>query len=1247
MEEKLINISQLEHVKNESVTMWAGSHQLGINSAYVHNVEKNSFEIQQVQYAASWLKIFDEAIVNAMDHWHRYPKQVTLIDITFNKNTGEIYIKNNGPSVGIKKTKTREGIDIWLPEMAFSVFYSSSNYNTEKRYVGGINGLGTKILGALSTMFEIETVDIKQKKKYVQCFEDRLEKINKPIITDIKNEKEDYTAIRFLPAYSVMGYTNGYKKEYGNDLFKLIETRAYHAKVYTGIIVKLNDKEIIFSKGDSFAEFARMHLKEHLETETDTDEPNNATEYEPNLLSTKLIHSDGEPSLDICIGISDGKFQQISIINGVNVYDGGNLVTYVQNQIVENLKSNVEKILKSTKIKFNKNVIVNSIFLFIKGKLANPNFDSQIKNKIMNPLEYFSKYQFKQSEWKKIWELVRPKIEEMFLNKTQSKEKKRVVRGEVNVPKCCDAQLAGSVKYSKDCILWITEGDSASGTVKSGIVHKCSQLNFKFCGTFNSGGVIMNCRTKCVEKSIKGNTYIVKNSQFENNERLVSLRKVLNLDYAKKYNAETAEGCLEIASLRYGCVIVAVDQDVDGHGIYGLILNFFEYFWPNLVKQGFVKKFNTPIIRAFSIKSGKLNLKEVLEFYSMPQFKEWVNKEFDGNESRASTRYEINYYKGLGSHENTDIPRMFEDYEKQLLTASLDDKAHSNLDIFYGKDTNVRKEILKTPPDELDFKINPVPVSYILNTVVKEYHRDKIFRSLPHAIDGLTQSRRKVLWTARAKFGTTDASNKKMKVALLASETTKFTAYMHGENCISDTIVLMAQMFPGSNHLPMLTPRGYFGGRSKGGKDSASPRYIYTQLNQELCYAMFPAEDDFILDFVFDEGQRCEPKCLVPILPMAILENLSGNIGVGWSSQIWARDIQSVIKNVRAMLNGTQETCYPMKTWLKDNKGKITFYNGKEYSIGKYTYDEKNETIHVSELPLGMYPNSYLEWDSPRPSKTDDKEKKKKMPLWAHEYFSQKPLCETDKDINITFYLKNSSMEEIKKKYGSEFLDPIENFLGLKNSLNTNLNAINWNDTVIEFKKYEEIVNNWFSIRKQLYKKRIDREIIILKLTIRYLENIIRFMDNESKYKFTSKTELDEMKKKLESEKYDKINETVLKSPKYCPVSSLEEIILNNSASTHTYLLSLSNIDKSASNSQKRKDQLQAKKIKLNELEKLYANDQFPGSSLWAAELDHLEKILKNGFDTNWNSMEWEDDGLKKNLTKEKKNIKPRTSKKK
>jgi len=1217
MAEELINVSQLDHVKNESVTMWAGSHQLGINSVYTYDNKHKAFKIQQIKYAASWLKIFDEAIVNAMDHWHRYPELVTYININFDKNTGEICIKNNGPSVGIKKTKTKEGTEIWLPEMAFSVFYTSSNYKTKKRYVGGINGLGTKILGALSLTFDIETVE--QHKKYKQRFENRLETINKPIITDEPDENEDYTQVKFMPAYKVFGYKNGYKPEHGDDLFKLIEIRAYHAKIYTGINIKLNGENILLPKGDPLKEFAKMHLSIDDDEVDDTDSVSSSMSVNaPSLFSTKLIHADDEPSLDLCIGISNGRFQQISIINGINVYDGGNLITYIQNQIIENLRPKVEKILKIAKIKFNKNMIINLLFIFIKGKIANPNFDSQIKNKIMNPVEYFQNYKFTEKDWTNIWKLIKPEIEETFLKKAQSKENKRIVRGEVNVPKCSDAQLAGSVKYSKDCILWIAEGDSARGTVKSGIVHKCSKLSFKYCGTFDSGGIIMNCRTKCVEKvNAKKEVIKIKNSQLENNERIISLVKVLNLDYTKKYDKETKEGQAEIATLRYGCVIVAVDQDVDGHGIFGLILNFFEFFWPNLIKLGFVKKLNTPIIRAFSLKNNK----EVIEFYSMPQFKTWIKQKFDGNETKASSHYEINYYKGLGTHEDSDIPRMFAEYEKQLFTASLDECAHENLNIFYGKDTNVRKAILKTPPIESDFNMNVVPISYILNTCVKEYHRDRISRSLPSAIDGLTESRRKVLWTARAKFGTTSTSNKKMKVAMLASETTKYTAYMHGEACISNTIILMAQTFPGSNHLPMLIPRGYFGSRSKGGKDSASPRYILTQLNQELCYAMFPSEDDYLLDLVYDEGQMCEPKYLVPILPMAVLENLSGNIAVGWSAQTWARDIYSVIKNVRNMLTGNQTKCKYMKTWLKNNKGIIRFHDGKEYSIGKYTHDAKKKTIHVWELPLGIYPHSYLELDKQKPPKQskNEEEVKQKIPLWANELFSQKPLCETDKDISITFYLKDTAMDSIVEGKRPVYLDPVENFLNLKNVLNSNLNFINWDDTVIEFNKYEEIVDHWFDMRKQLYAKRIEREIMILKLTIKYLSNMIRFMDNERKYNFTTNTELSEMKLKLEKEKYDKINKDILMSPKYTPVSELEYIVLHGNGATFTYLLSLSSIDKSKAKSQKRKDQIKLKENKLKELQNSLSTDRFPGASLWMAELDHLEKVLRIGFETNWN----------------------------
>jgi DNA topoisomerase-2 len=52
------------------------------------------------------------------------------------------------------------------------------------------------------------------------------------------------------------------------------------------------------------------------------------------------------------------------------------------------------------------------------------------------------------------------------------------------------------------------------------------------------------------------------------------------------------------SGLRYGCVMIMTDQDHDGSHIKGLLLNFFEHFWPSLLQQkGFLKEFVTPIIK--------------------------------------------------------------------------------------------------------------------------------------------------------------------------------------------------------------------------------------------------------------------------------------------------------------------------------------------------------------------------------------------------------------------------------------------------------------------------------------------------------------------------------------------------------------------------------------------------------------------------------------------------------------------------
>jgi len=44
------------------------------------------------------------------------------------------------------------------------------------------------------------------------------------------------------------------------------------------------------------------------------------------------------------------------------------------------------------------------------------------------------------------------------------------------------------------------------------------------------------------------------------------------------------------------------------------------------------------------------------------------------------------------------------------------------------------------------------------------------------------------------------------------------------------TIVNLAQNFVGSNNVNILQPLGQFGTRINGGKDAASPRYIFTML---------------------------------------------------------------------------------------------------------------------------------------------------------------------------------------------------------------------------------------------------------------------------------------------------------------------------------------------------------------------------------------------------------------------------------
>ena len=111
---------------------------------------------------------------------------------------------------------------------------------------------------------------------------------------------------------------------------------------------------------------------------------------------------------------------------------------------------------------------------------------------------------------------------------------------------------------------------------------------------------------------------------------------------------------------------------------------------------------------------------------------------------------------------------------------------------------------------------------------------------------------------------------------------------------LNKAIVGMSQWFPGSNNINLLMPNGQFGTRLEGGKDSASERYIFTQLNPLTKY-IYPQEDMPLLNYLDDDGLMVEPDYYVPIIPMCLVNGGKG-IGTGFSYEGLSYNPSKIVK---------------------------------------------------------------------------------------------------------------------------------------------------------------------------------------------------------------------------------------------------------------------------------------------------------------------------------------------------------------
>lgn len=515
----------------------------------------------------------------------------------------------------------------------------------------------------------------------------------------------------------------------------------------------------------------------------------------------------------------------------------------------------------------------------------------------------------------------------------------------------------------------ITVHNSAASLIDKGLSKRLFGWDRKNNGIFNIQGVPMNARrfVKVIHDRVSGETRKLPLRRLSDNERLSSLMRATGLDYRKTY--KTLE---EFKTLRYDCIIATVDADPDGKGcIFTLILSFISLFWPHLINRKFVKRLNTPIIRAFSktSKKGKIICKS---FYTIPEYKEWEGEEF-GSPEDVSKKWTIEYFKGLAATSEDAVSDIFKHMNDRTFIYRITKYSEGYFEIYLGKDSNKRKKELKTP--DL-YKIPPgkliIDCEEHLRSDGKEFQRYNIQRSLPHSIDGLCPSRRKILCAGRKFFGARTTSE---KVATFGGEVVKTMSYHHGEASLANTITKMGQEFFGTNVLPLFRGNSVcvgFGSRKTGGTDLGAPRYIKIKLNKYLTNLIFSSDDDYLLPYIFDDGVRCEPAYYVPIIPMAIIENI--NLPAhGWQVCSWGRDLEDVMSNVRSLITGESKKIEPMNINTYGWEGDMCEYEFGEvkkiFSVGKYKYNKVKNIINITELPHRIFSEPLIEGNRKKEAK--------------------------------------------------------------------------------------------------------------------------------------------------------------------------------------------------------------------------------------------------------------------------------------
>jgi DNA topoisomerase-2 len=1002
---------------------------------------------------------------------------------------------------------------IWIPEMIFGHLRTSTNYDEKKKekIVGGKNGFGFKLVLIWSTWGKVETIDHVRGLKYVQEFKNNLTEIGKPSITKCKNKP--YTKVSFKPDYQRLGIDG-----LTSDMLALFKKRVYDISAVTDKRIKVKyNGELVPCK--NFEQYVDLYVGNKTDTKRIYENHNGRWEYA------------------VCLAPKD-EFQQVSFVNGIYTSRGGKHVEYIMNQIIRKLCVYIKT---KKKVDVKPNTIKEQLMLFLRCDIDNPSFNSQTKDELGTATTKFgSTCSVSDSFIEKIAKMgvmnAACALTEVKDNKAAKKtdgNKSKSIRG---IHKLIDANFAGTVK-SNQCTLILCEGDSA----KAGIVSGLSKDDRNTIGVYPMKGKIFNVRGESLKR-------------INENKEIIEIKQILGLETGKTYTTESAEKLL-----RYNSVLFMTDQDLDGSHIKGLGLNLFQDQWNSLsTLDNFLGFMNTPILKA------KKNGQEKL-FYNEGEYNVWKQE----NDTKG---WNVKYYKGLGTSTGKEFKEYFAN--KKIVYFNHEGSVSDNIiDMIFNKKRSEERKSWLSNYDRnsyLDTNSNKVSHKDFINKEMIHFSIYDCERSIPNLMDGLKTSLRKILYSSFKKNLTTE-----IKVAQFSGYVSEQSGYHHGEASLNGAIVGMAQDYVGSNNVNLLLPNGQFGTRLQGGKDSASERYIFTQLNQITRY-IYRKEDDPVLEYLEDDGDPVEPRYYVPIVPMVLVNGGKG-IGTGFSTDILSYNIDTLINILKSKLESeSNEVDNELSPFYKNFEGSCEKIDDKRYIVKGVYQKITDKKIKITELPIGYWTDDFKQ----HIEHLMEVDKNKKQKTFIKDYNDMS----TDKVVDFEIVL-NEPIDESKDS--SNVYNNFEKSMKLYSTLSTNnMHLFNHEAKLTKYSDVKEIIDSYFPIRLEYYQKRKDHQITTLEEDLNLLQNKSKFImenikgtiDLRNKKKTVVIDMLTEKEyDKLDGEKYDPDYKYLLKMP----MDSLTEENFNKMC--------------------------QEKDNKITELEKLKSTAI---QHMWLSELDELKKHM-------------------------------------